>query len=102
MQKITTAEPDDAQLEVALASLRATLWREEAVAAPYRTTFVESDGAKIHYQSWGDASKPGLLLVHGNGAHAHWFDFIAPYLTHDYHVVAMTLSGMGDSGWHDT
>jgi uncharacterized protein YqhQ len=34
VQKITTAEPDDAQLEVALASLRATLWREAAVGAP--------------------------------------------------------------------
>jgi pimeloyl-ACP methyl ester carboxylesterase len=77
-------------------------WFEDVVATPYRTAFVESDGAKIHYQSWGDASKPGLLLVHGNGAHAHWFDFIAPYLTQDYHVVAMTFSGMGDSGWRDT
>ena len=28
VQKITTIEPDDAQLEVALASLRATLFRE--------------------------------------------------------------------------
>jgi uncharacterized protein YqhQ len=36
VQKITTAEPDDAQLEVALASLRATLWREQAVHAPER------------------------------------------------------------------
>ena len=36
VQKITTAEPDDAQLEVALASLRATLWREQAVRAPVR------------------------------------------------------------------
>jgi uncharacterized protein YqhQ len=34
VQKITTAEPDDAQLEIALASLRATLWREDAVSAP--------------------------------------------------------------------
>ncbi len=34
VQKITTAEPDDAQLEVALASLRATLWREAAHEAP--------------------------------------------------------------------
>lgn len=34
VQKITTAEPDDAQLEVALASLRATLWREDALTAP--------------------------------------------------------------------
>jgi uncharacterized protein YqhQ len=36
VQKITTAEPDDAQLEVALASLRATLWREQAVHSPER------------------------------------------------------------------
>jgi uncharacterized protein YqhQ len=34
VQKITTAEPDDQQLEVALASLRAALWREEAIEAP--------------------------------------------------------------------
>jgi uncharacterized protein YqhQ len=34
VQKITTAEPDDDQLEVALASLRATLWREAALHAP--------------------------------------------------------------------
>ncbi len=36
VQKITTAEPDDDQLEVALASLRATLWREEAIGAAAR------------------------------------------------------------------
>jgi uncharacterized protein YqhQ len=30
VQKITTIEPDDAQLEIALASLRATLFREDA------------------------------------------------------------------------
>ncbi len=30
VQLITTIEPDDTQLEVALASLRATLWREQA------------------------------------------------------------------------
>ena len=33
VQKITTAEPDDAQLEVALASLRVTLFRQQAVSA---------------------------------------------------------------------
>ena len=32
VQKITTIEPDDSQLEVALASLRATLFREEGQA----------------------------------------------------------------------
>ncbi|MEP7125463.1 MAG: DUF1385 domain-containing protein [Byssovorax sp.] len=34
VQKITTAEPDDTQLEVALASLHAALWREAAIKAP--------------------------------------------------------------------
>ncbi len=34
VQKITTAEPEQAQLEIALASLQATLWREAAVEAP--------------------------------------------------------------------
>jgi uncharacterized protein YqhQ len=39
VQKITTIEPDDDQLEVALASLKATLWREQAAAlAPPQAT----------------------------------------------------------------
>jgi uncharacterized protein YqhQ len=39
VQKITTIEPDDDQLEVALASLKATLWREHAAtAAPAAAT----------------------------------------------------------------
>jgi uncharacterized protein YqhQ len=45
VQKITTIEPDDDQLEVALASLKATLWRERAVSAapdgPTDRTFVD-------------------------------------------------------------
>ena len=77
-------------------------WFTDAIATPYETHFVDCEGAKIHYQTWGDRAKPGLLLVHGNGAHAHWWDFIAPYLTDDYHVVAMTFSGMGDSSWRES
>lgn len=77
----------------------APTWFEEAIATHYETAFVDCEGARIQYQSWGDRTKPGLLLVHGNGAHAHWWDFVAPYLTNDYHVVAMTFSGMGDSDW---
>jgi uncharacterized protein YqhQ len=33
VQKITTAEPEDAQMEIALASLRAALWRESAASS---------------------------------------------------------------------
>ncbi|MEM6900179.1 MAG: alpha/beta hydrolase, partial [Pseudomonadota bacterium] len=76
-------------------------WFEAAVSAPYDTEYLEVDGTKIHYQRWGDAKARGLLLVHGNGAHAHWWDFVAPYFAKDYNVVAITLGGMGDSGWRD-
>jgi uncharacterized protein YqhQ len=36
LQQITTREPDDAQLEIALISIRKTLWRERSgvAAAP--------------------------------------------------------------------
>lgn len=47
VQKITTMEPDDSQLEVALASLQATLWREKAVEAPAREDRVFEDYAKL-------------------------------------------------------
>jgi uncharacterized protein YqhQ len=43
VQKITTAEPDDAQLEVALASLRATLFRQTRGEGA-GTASAESDG----------------------------------------------------------
>jgi len=38
IQKITTIEPDDDQLEIALASLRATLWREQVGAETAKPT----------------------------------------------------------------
>jgi len=76
-------------------------WFRSAVSTPYVTEYVTVSGARIHYQCWGERDRPGLLLVHGNGAHAHWYDFIAPCLADEYYVVAMTFSGMGDSDWRD-
>ena len=76
-------------------------WFETALSARYETHFVERDGTKIRYQTWGDPSKPGILLTHGNGAHAHWWDFVAPYFTNNYYLVAFTFAGMGDSDWRE-
>jgi pimeloyl-ACP methyl ester carboxylesterase len=74
-------------------------WFSRTVAATPEANFVEVEGVPIHYLRWGDRTKPGLLLVHGNGAHAYWWSFVAPYLAEDYNVAAMDFSGMGDSGW---
>jgi len=38
-----------------------------------------------------------LVLLHGGGANAHWWDHIAPTLALDHHVVALDFRGHGDS-----
>ena len=73
-------------------------WFADAVAMPFEERFVDVDGCPIHYLSWGDAGRPGIVLVHGGAAHAHWWSFIAPLLTNHFHVAALDLSGHGDSG----
>jgi len=55
-------------------------------------------GHSAHYLEWsGPQDAPTLVLVHGFMGHAHWWDFVAPALAENYRVIAMDLSGMGDS-----
>ncbi len=63
-------------------------WFTRALAMPYRVGGTEVEGCDIHYLEWGDRGRPGLVLVHGGAAHAHWWTFLAPLFTHRYHVVA--------------
>lgn len=74
-------------------------WFELAVNFPREEHVITLGGYKVHFQTWGQRGKPGLLFVHGNGAHAHWWDFIAPAFAEDYFIAALTFSGMGDSDW---
>jgi pimeloyl-ACP methyl ester carboxylesterase len=74
-------------------------WFARALAdAPERRRIVV-DGAGLELLTWGARGKPGLLLLHGNGAHADWWSFIAPLLADRYRVAALTWSGMGGSDW---
>ena len=80
-------------------------WFSRALATPFEDRRVEVGGASIHYLYWegadAGADKPGLVFVHGNGAHAHWWTFIAPFFLADYRVAALDLSGAGDSGYRE-
>lgn len=60
------------------------------------TTIVQ--GAAIDWMAWGKRGAPGLLLCHGNGAHAGWWRHIAPFFAETHRVVALSWSGMGRSG----
>jgi pimeloyl-ACP methyl ester carboxylesterase len=73
-------------------------WFTKAIAHVPRDHVVRVKGCDIHYLEWGDGDRPGLVLVHGGAAHAHWWSFIAPQLARQYHVAAVDLSGHGDSG----
>jgi len=73
-------------------------WFTEALSIAKEQRTIEVEGNIIAYQKWGDANKPGIVLVHGSGSHSHWWDFIAPLLLEDFQISAIDLSGMGDSG----
>jgi pimeloyl-ACP methyl ester carboxylesterase len=75
-------------------------WLSWAYAHPGESRYVSVNGCQLHYLCWSleDSTKPAILLVHGMRGHAHWWDAIAPFLARHYRVVALDLSGMGDSG----
>jgi pimeloyl-ACP methyl ester carboxylesterase len=79
-------------------------WFLRALEVPFEDRTVEVAGAPIHYLYWeeqGGADRPGLVFVHGNGAHAHWWTFLAPFFLEHHRVAAIDLSGAGDSGRRD-
>lgn len=80
----------------------APAWFDSALADVPERRFVEVQGARIESLSWGARGKPGLLFLHGNGAHADWWRFIAPFFAADYRVAALSWSGMGASDHRPT
>jgi pimeloyl-ACP methyl ester carboxylesterase len=80
-------------------------WFRWAISQPHESRWVTVEGCPIHYLLWAEPNPlrgRGLLFVHGGGAHANWWAFIAPYFMRHYRVAAIDLSGMGDSGRRST
>jgi pimeloyl-ACP methyl ester carboxylesterase len=79
-------------------ALDAPDWFTAALSIPVESGEVAVAGTPISYRAWGQRGTAGVLLVHGGAAHARWWDHIAPLLAADRRVVAIDLSGHGDSG----
>ncbi len=79
----------------------APAWFDTCLEEPFESGGVDVSGANICWKAWGERGKPGLILVHGGVAHKGWWDFIGPWFARHRRVVAMDLSGMGDSDWRD-
>jgi pimeloyl-ACP methyl ester carboxylesterase len=73
-------------------------WFTDAISAPFEKRTLTVAGCPINYLVWGEPDKPPLVLVHGGAAHAMWWSFLAPQLSRHYYVIALDLSGHGDSG----
>lgn len=73
-------------------------WFVDACAAPRDDRTVVVDDVRIAYRAWGGPGRPVVVLVHGGAAHAGWWDHVGPHLAAGHRVVALDLSGHGDSG----
>lgn len=79
----------------------APAWFDAALAEAPDRSLIPVDGADIELLTWGEIGKPGLLFLHGNGAHADWWSFIAPFFAKEWRVAAISWAGMGGSGWRE-
>jgi pimeloyl-ACP methyl ester carboxylesterase len=73
-------------------------WFSAALADAGRERRITVEGTPVAYLTWGDEADRSIVLVHGGAAHSRWWDHIAPLLARGWRVLAIDLSGHGDSG----
>jgi len=73
-------------------------WFTTMLAVPFTDGTLTVDDVEVHYLAWGEPNRRGLVFVHGGGANAHWWTHVAAWFARDYRVLAIDLSGHGDSG----
>lgn len=72
-------------------------------SAPTSCFFDSRDGVRLHVLVWRDAVGDGsggrapVVLLHGGGANAHWWDHLAEPISRDRAVYALDFRGHGDS-----
>ena len=62
-----------------------------------RFTGPKLDGVQLHAVHHGSTGRAKLVLLHGAGANAHWWDHLASSLARRFHVIALDFRGHGDS-----
>ena len=72
-------------------------WFRKALVAPRESRRVDVDGCDIHYLRWGGLNRPGIVLVHGGAAHAHWWTHFGPLLAGVFKDAAS--GGTSPVGW---
>jgi len=73
----------------------------DATPRSERFTTPAQGGVVLHAIHRGPSDAPRLILLHGGGANAHWWDHLADPLARHFHVVALDFRGHGDSDFPD-
>jgi pimeloyl-ACP methyl ester carboxylesterase len=84
-----------------LTRARTIAWEDVREAVPHsdHSRFASVDGIKLHYQEFGHATEPAILLLHGYRSSAYVWRSSAPLLAdRKLHVIAVDLVGFGYSG----
>ncbi len=61
--------------------------------------WIESDGLRLHYVSWGRDDAPAVVMLHGLRSYARTWEPVADALADRYRVVALDQRGRGLSDW---
>lgn len=69
--------------------------------SPHKSDFVHVNGINLHYLDWG-GSGDVLLFLAGMGCNAHIFDDFATRFVDQFHVLALTRRGHGESDHPET
>jgi len=65
----------------------------------WTSTTEDNNAAKVNvfYRTWGDESKPKLVLIHGFPNSSFDYYKMIPYLEDEYHIAALDFPGSGFS-----
>ena len=74
-------------------------WYEGGDYFEWTSTTEDNNAAKVNvfYRTWGDESKPKLVLIHGFPNSSFDYYKMIPYLEDEYHIAALDFPGSGFS-----
>ncbi|HEF5874381.1 TPA: alpha/beta hydrolase [Burkholderia cenocepacia] len=67
--------------------------------ASVKDGWIDNDGLRLHYVSWGRDDAPTVVMLHGLRSYAHTWAPVAAALVDRYRVVALDQRGRGLSDW---
>ena len=74
-------------------------WYQGGDYFEWTSTTEDNNAAKVNvfYRTWGDESKPKLVLIHGFPNSSFDYYKMIPYLANEYHIAALDFPGSGFS-----